>query len=110
AVTTVAPSTAVNPATAFTARCSDSRQSRLREASGVSRLSCASSANAGTTAYGIGCTIDSCHVVLASGTTSSDPPRPCLRIDTASCTSTFTESTHEAAAANPRSDVSGGGQ
>ena len=41
---------------------------------------------------------------------SSEPPRPWLRIDTASCTSTFTESTHEAGESNPSSDVTRSGQ
>ena len=36
---------------------------------------------------------------------SSEPPRPWLRMETASCTSTLTESTHDAGESNPRSDV-----
>ncbi len=40
---------------------------------------------------GIGCTIDSRHDSTPAGTTSRVPPRPCARMDTASCTSTLTE-------------------
>ena len=60
--------------------------------------------------YEIGWTIDSRQVSLPAGTTSSAPPRPCARIDTASCTSTFTDCAHEAGSSKPRSDVSSGGQ
>src|SRR2546421_217789 len=38
------------------------------------------------------------------GTTKSAPPRPCARIETASCTSTLTESSPEEGEPKPRSD------
>ncbi len=47
-----------------------------------------SSVYGGSTAYSIGVTIDSRHSRLSDGTISNAPPRPCCRIDAASCTST----------------------
>ena len=47
---------------------------------------------------------DSRHASDSEGTRSSSPPRPWARIDTASCTSTFTEPTHEEGESNPRSE------
>ena len=54
--------------------------------------------------------MDSRQLSLPAGTTSSDPPRPCARIDTASWTSTFVEPIHEPGASNPRREVSSAGQ
>ena len=73
---TVAPSTAVRPATASTARFTASCHRRTSVPAAVSRVSSASSANAGTTAYGIGRTMESCQPASPAGTTSSRPPRP----------------------------------
>ena len=42
--------------------------------------------------YWIGWRIDARQACVPSGTTSSDPPRPCSRMDAASCTTTLTES------------------
>src|SRR5438552_1282060 len=108
-VSTVAPSTAVRPAIASTARPSDSCH-RCRRSSGVALSNSTRAENGGDTAYGIGRTIDSRHDSVPAGTTSRAPPRLCARMETASWTSTLTESTHEAGESNPSSDVRRGGQ
>ena len=92
-VSTVAPSTAVRPAIASTARFTASCHRRVSVLVRRIRASARPARRtAATTAYGIGRTIDSCQPASPAGTTSSSPPRPCARIDTASCTSTLTES------------------
>jgi hypothetical protein len=90
-VNTVAPSTAVKPAIASTARLTASATAGVFS-SGALRVSSASSLNDGTTAYGMGRTIESGQPAPPDGTTCNSLPRPCARIDTASCTSTLTES------------------
>lgn len=54
--------------------------------------------------------IDSRHAGVFRGTTSSDPPRPCARMETASRMSTWTESAEEAGESKPRSEATSGGQ
>ena len=54
--------------------------------------------------------IDSRQRSVPSGTTRSRPPRLCARIDTASCTSTLTESFHDPGVSKPRSEVRSDGQ
>src|ERR1043166_10242657 len=58
----------------------------------------------------MGGTIDSRQVAVADGTTRSAPPRPVAAMDAASCTSTLTESAHDAGASKPSSDARSGGQ
>ncbi len=55
--------------------------------------------------YAIGVTTDSRHPSDAAGTMSSDPPRRCARIDTASCTSTLIDPHHDEGATSPSSEV-----
>src|SRR5256714_15574006 len=54
--------------------------------------------------------IESRHDPEPCGTTKSAPPRPCARIETASCTSTLTESSEEAGEPKPSSDSTTAGQ
>src|SRR5688572_4985404 len=73
-------------------------------------MSVASSENGGETAYDSGCITESSHRPVPAGTTSIRPPRPCARIDTASCTITFIEPAHDAGESNPSSVDSNDGQ
>jgi hypothetical protein len=106
----VAPSTAVSPAIRSTTRVSASCHVRPPSPADEARARRPRTSNGGDTAYGIGRTIDSIQASLESGTISRMPPRRCARIDTASWTSTLTESIHDAGESKPSSDVSSGGQ
>src|SRR4029453_8281356 len=70
----------------------------------------ASSVYGGVNAYDRGETIESRHPSTSCRTTSSSPPRPCARMDTAICTRTFIESAQEAGESNPSNDASSDGQ
>ncbi len=53
---------------------------------------------------------DSRQASLPAGTINIDPPRLCARMDTASWTSTLTDSIQEAGESNPSKDVISAGQ
>ena len=82
----VAPSTAVSPAIASTARLRSSCHRGVGVASHAQVSQLRETADRPRTASGV--TIDSSQRSVPDGTTSSAPPRPCCRIDAASCTST----------------------
>ena len=58
----------------------------------------------------MGVTIESRQASDVEGTTSSRPPRPCARIDTASCTRTFIDPSHDAGESKPSSEPTSAGQ
>ncbi len=101
----VAPSTAVKPAMASTARRRSSCHSWVRRSSCSLFIRSASSVNFGATAYTTGSTIDSRQWSSLSGTMSSAPPRRWARMEAARCTSRLTDSPSAVTSLWPSSDL-----